>query len=464
MEKYTAYKPSGIKWIGDIPEHWVLINLKRVFSQRFSGTWGEEPKNNSNDRICLRVADFDYSNLRFKELPEYTIRNYKDDEICKYTLSKGSILIEKSGGGEKSPVGRSVFYDLKFDNALFANFLECLVVRDNYNPKFIVYYLSVMYSKRVIWKYVRQTTGIQNLTLSSLLSMESIYVPNISEQLSIVAFLEKATANIDAYIKQTEQEINTLNELKQAEIANVVTKGLNPNAPMKDSGISWIGEIPEHWECKRIGSTYIENKHINSDLGCNEAYKFNYGSLVRKDEDVKLEEVADVYSKYTVISKNDIIINGLNLNYDFVTQRVAIVEQKGIITSAYVTITPREEVNSEYFSYLFKSMDAKKLFNGMGTGIRLTLGFGELKKQQIPIPPKDEQDLIVKNIKAKTSKIEEYITTLKSEIAQMQEYKQRLISDVVTGKVDVRNVAVEKMEDIPEEEIEETEELENSEE
>lgn len=123
-----------------------------------------------------------------------------------------------------------------------------------------------MYSKRVIWKYVRQTTGIQNLTLSSLLSMESIYVPNISEQLPIVAFLEKATANIDAYIKQTEQEINTLNELKQAEIANVVTKGLNPDAPMKDSGIAWIGEIPEHWDGRYLFQVskehFISNKNV----------------------------------------------------------------------------------------------------------------------------------------------------------------------------------------------------------
>ena len=435
MEKYTAYKPSGIKWIGEIPEHWVAQRFTHYF------TFGKGLSITKADLKPNGISVISYGQIHSRlnngiailpEMIRYVDESYlQTDNNC--LLNRNDFIFADTSEDILGS-GNFAFNDL--NTPIFAGYhtliarpkgLEC--------PKYIAFFMSSVNYRRQIQSLVN---GVKVYSIGrNIIKKSTILLPPLPEQLSIVAFLEKATANIDAYIKQTEQEINTLNELKQAEIAQVVTKGLNPDAPMKDSGIAWIGEIPEHWECKRIGSTYIENKHINSDLGCNEAYKFNYGSLVRKDEDVKLEEVADVYSKYTVISKNDIIINGLNLNYDFVTQRVAIVEQKGIITSAYVAITPREDVNSEYFSYLFKSMDAKKLFNGMGTGIRLTLGFGELKKQQIPIPPKDEQDLIVKNIKAKTSKIEEYITALKSEIAQMQEYKQRLISDVVTGKMKV---------------------------
>jgi type I restriction enzyme S subunit len=206
---------------------------------------------------------------------------------------------------------------------------------------------------------------------------------------------------------------------------------------MKDSGIAWIGDVPEHWEVKRIGAFYIDNNNKNSALEFTEAYKFNYGTLVRKDEGIKLEEVADVYSKYTIISKNDIIINGLNLNYDFISQRVAKVDKKGIITSAYVAITPREDVFTDYFIYLFKSMDDKKLFHGMGTGIRLTLGYNELKRQLIPIPPLSEQQQIATYIETKVNQIDTYISITKREIEQMQEYKQRLISDAVTGKIKV---------------------------
>ena len=232
-----------------------------------------------------------------------------------------------------------------------------------------------------------------------------------------------------------ERERELLESLKQSEIANVVTHGLNPNVPMKDSGIPWIGMIPKHWTVERIASLYKENKNINSDLTTTQAYQFNYGTLVQKNREYKPDEDAAVYSKYTKITPGDIIINGLNLNYDFVSQRVAIAQTDGIITSAYIIMTPRENVLSSYFCYLFKSMDGQKLFHGMGTGIRLTLSFDELKKQYIPIPPLDEQQAIVDYIEIRLTKIDSYIADLQSEIDYLKEFKQSLISDVVTGQI-----------------------------
>ena len=232
-----------------------------------------------------------------------------------------------------------------------------------------------------------------------------------------------------------ERERELLDSLKQSEIANVVTKGLNPNVRMKDSGIPWIGMIPEHWEIRRWGNAFTENKDINTKLENTDAYQFNYGSLVRKKRTYKAEEDAETYSKYTVLKPNDIVINGLNLNYDFVSQRVAISAKNGIITSAYISMHPRKNVNAQYFCFLFKTMDAKKLFHGMGTGIRLTLSFAELKKQYIPVPPIDEQQAIVDYIEAKLSKIDSCMADLQAEIDYLKEFKQRLISDVVTGQI-----------------------------
>lgn len=122
-----------------------------------------------------------------------------------------------------------------------------------------------------------------------------------------------------------ERERELLESLKQSEIANIVTKGLNPNVPMKDSGIPWIGMIPEHWEVKRLAISFDENREYNSTLERTNAFQFNYGSLVLKNRDYKESEDAPVYAKYTLINPNDIVINGLNLNYDFVSQRVALV-------------------------------------------------------------------------------------------------------------------------------------------
>lgn len=239
-----------------------------------------------------------------------------------------------------------------------------------------------------------------------------------------------------------ERELRLLNELKESEIAKVVTQGLNPNVKMKDSGISWIGMIPEHWEVKRIASLFTGKVQTNSDFAYKHAFKFYYGTLVPKEETGDIEEYRETYVKYQVVEKDDILVNGLNLNYDFVSQRVAKAPSNGIITSAYIVVRPRLGTNANYYTYLFKTMDNKKLFHGMGTGIRLTLSFDELKKQMVVIPPENEQQTIVEYIDNKSAKITSLITSLESEIDYLKEYKQRLIADCVTGQINVQNIKV----------------------
>lgn len=200
----------------------------------------------------------------------------------------------------------------------------------------------------------------------------------------------------------------------------------------KDSGVQWLGKIPSHWDVKRLASAFVENRNLNVELKSIEAYKFNYGTLVRKDEDVTNEDVIETYRKYTLIEPKDILINGLNLNYDFVSQRVAISENRGIITSAYLAITPRENINPYYYCYFLKAMDSKKLFHGMGTGIRLTLSFAELKKQFILFPSVKEQEGIVAFLDEKTAEIDELVRQVEREIELLKEYKQAEIARVVT--------------------------------
>lgn len=174
----------------------------------------------------------------------------------------------------------------------------------------------------------------------------------------------------------------------------------------KPSGISWIGEIPSHWEEKRFSSQFHDKVALNSDYVFSRAHKFNYGTLVPKNEVGDVSELRETYVGYSLIRKDDIVINGLNLNYDFVSQRVALAEEDCIITSAYLPIRPFENTNSQYYVLLLKAMDSKKLFHGMGSGIRLTLSFKELKAQSIPVPPPAEQQKIVEFLSTKTSLID----------------------------------------------------------
>ena len=146
----------------------------------------------------------------------------------------------------------------------------------------------------------------------------------------------------------------------------------------KDSGVKWLGEIPSHWEMKRWRFLMNENAKKNSDCKLRLQLQFRYGDIVRKANQSEESDVLDTISKYTVVAPNDIMINGLNLNYDFISQRVAQVKEEGVITSAYISLRPTQIANSSYYTYFLKSMDAKKMFHGMGTGIRLTLSYNEL--------------------------------------------------------------------------------------
>ncbi len=203
----------------------------------------------------------------------------------------------------------------------------------------------------------------------------------------------------------------------------------------KDSGVQWLGEIPSHWIIKRLASMFTGEIEVNKDFYVKHAFKFNFGELVSKNEIGNTDEYKDVYSKYSLVKKGDIVINGLNLNYDFVSQRVACTPYDGIITSAYIVCRPRQTVNYQYYTFLFKGMDSIKLFHGMGTGIRLTLSFKELRKRLLPLPPLAEQRSIVSYLDTKCSLLDTLLSNKEKKISLLQEMKQRVIADAVTRGV-----------------------------
>lgn len=204
----------------------------------------------------------------------------------------------------------------------------------------------------------------------------------------------------------------------------------------KNSGVKWLGEIPSHWEVRKIIGSFSENKKKNTNFTFTRAMQFNYGTIVDKNEGFDTTEAKSIYCNYALINRGDIVINGLNLNYDFISQRVAISPKDGIITSAYVIVSPRENMNPYYFCYLFKDMDNMKMFHGMGTGVRKTLSFKELRNQLIPIPTLEEQDAIVRYLDAATSKIDKAIAMQQKMIDLLNERKQIIIQNAVTKGLD----------------------------
>lgn len=200
----------------------------------------------------------------------------------------------------------------------------------------------------------------------------------------------------------------------------------------KDSGVKWLGEIPSHWKLERWRFLMAENASKNTDLSIRTQLQFRYGDIVQKNSQGESSDVLETISKYTVVQPDDIMINGLNLNYDFISQRVAQVREQGVITSAYISLRTTSIADPKYYTYLLKAMDARKMFHGMGTGVRLTLSYKELKNQFLPCPAIDEQIKLSAYLDEKTSKIDEAIAQQQKMIDLLNERKQIIINNAVT--------------------------------
>lgn len=239
---------------------------------------------------------------------------------------------------------------------------------------------------------------------------------------------------------ERERELQTLNELKQAEIASAVTRGLNPNAPMKDSGIPWIGQIPAHWDLKYLFQIAREHYISNKEVHHQNLLSLSYGKIVRKDINTTDGLLPASFDTYQIIEPGNIVFRFTDLQNDHKSLRVGLTKETGIITSAYVVVeVDQEYILPEYFYYTLHSFDIKKLFYSMGGGLRQSLNYNGIRKLNIPIPPIEEQKSIVSFIEEKTNRIETMIRSLESEIEHLSEYKQRLISDVVTGQLNVQD-------------------------
>ena len=222
---------------------------------------------------------------------------------------------------------------------------------------------------------------------------------------------------------------------------------------MKDSGIEWIGAIPAAWGVHRIASHFQEIKEKNTDNAYSNALQFKMGRIIAKPQKWDEDETNETYSAYTVVHPNTIMINGLNLEFDFVTQRVARVECDGIITSAYIALSPRDDINAKYICYLFKSYDACRAFHSMGRGLRKILSYSELKNKPIVIPPLAEQERIAAFLDAECAEIDTVLEKTRASIEEYKKLKQAVITQAVTkgirGDRPMKDSGIEWIGEIP---------------
>ncbi|MBR6275853.1 MAG: restriction endonuclease subunit S [Prevotella sp.] len=423
MERYSSYKDTGISWIPYVPSHWEVARMKRIFSEAKEKTIDE--------------------NGALLSLSQYTGVTPKDD-----ANKVGMFEAESTIGYNVVHVGQFVMNIMLAWNGSYAvSDYEGIISPSycifNFNEKCAQKYFHYLLR---LPSYAGAFKTMSKGIIESRLRLYPIYflafktiIPPLADQEKIVRYLDSKTSKIDAYVADKEKEIQLLQELKQKTIAEAVTKGLNPNAKMRYSDISWIGMIPEHWEMKQLRSflsLFTEKGHGDAQL----LSVTREQGVILRDKDNKEENhnfVPEDLSGYKYIEKGDFAINKMKAWQG----SYAVSDYCGIVSPAYFTCKLKG-VNKDFFSRAIRSKAYIPFFTQYSKGIRVDqwdLNPNALKSIPFLLPPVDEQRAIVSYIEEKCQKIDTLITELQAEINYLKEYKQRLIADVVTGQVNVQN-------------------------
>lgn len=434
-------KNSGIEWIGEIPDSWKVMRLKEAIESHFGGCWGEEASEDDGI-LCIRIADFDFDRQTIKSSAS-TKRQYSTAQLEKGLLQDGDLILEKSGGGEKTSVGRVVVFEQKMFpcKAMFANFSECLRLKRNlHNEKYCAYLLKALYYTKEMSCFYHQTTGIQNLDIAEYLSMDLCF-PSRKEQDVIVDCLNEKLTEVDKLIEVQQAQIEKLKEYKQSVITEAVTKGLDPTAPMKDSGVEWIGNIPEGWEVRR-GKSIFRQRNEKGNAVCLQLLSptQRYGVIPQELYDkisgmtaVKLSLSVDLATMKT-IHKGDYCISLRSFQGGFEYSMY-----EGVVSPAYQVFYAYEKISDGYYKYLFKEKGFISEMNSFTLTIRdgKNISFGDFADSMIVYPPISVQQQIVDYLDNKCAKIDKLIALKQSKIDKLQEYKKSLIYEYVTGKKEI---------------------------
>ena len=446
LAQHLELKDSGIEWLGSVPEHWTIERLHRSVQGCFNGIWGNEP-NGHDDLTCVRVADFDRVRRRVR-LAKPTVRAIATAERKHRLMRNGDLLLEKSGGGDLQPVGIVILYDHNAE-AVCSNFVARMQVACHYDPNFLVYLHSHLYSIGLNVRSIKQTTGIQNLDSSSYLR-ERVAFPPPAEQVAIAHFLEHIDDQIRCCIRGKENLIKLLKEQKYAIINHAVTRGLDSAIRLKDSGIEWLGDMPSHWAVRRLRNTCsmrVSNvdKHKRSDelpvRLCNYIDVYKNDRIHSELDFMHATATEDEIERFR-LQRGDVLITKDSETWNDIGIPAVVEDSSDDLVCGYHLALLRplpSYLNSAYLFNVLQTVSVSHQFHVAASGVtRFGLSHNAIKSIWIPVPPVAEQVAIASFLDRVNSDIDRAAESAQQEISLLAEYRTRLIADVVTGKLDVR--------------------------
>ena len=408
-----AMKDSGIEWIGQIPENWNV--KKNKYDIKYIK--GKNPANTNIDGIgSPYIGASDLDSQRDYEL-------FTTDDIPACQVDDILILWD---GARAGLIGRN-------HQGKIASTVTKLEISSNICSPFFYWYL------KGFEKFLADMVGGTTIPHMSRKYIEDIFFLTIpyTEQQKIADYLDKRCEKIDTAIDNQKQIIEKLKEYKQSLITETVTQGLNPNVKLKDSGIEWIGSIPEHWKIRKLSRLFKERKCKNTGMKEHNVLSLSYGKIKKRDIENNMGVLPESFETYNIVIPGNIVLRLTDLQNDHRSLRTGLVKEVGIITSAYVTMERIMDIDEDYYHKLLHAFDIMKGFYNMGDGVRQSLKFNELNKLLLPQPPLSEQKEIAEYLDKKCNQIDKAIKEKEETINKLEEYKKSLIFECVTGKKEV---------------------------
>lgn len=422
--RYDKYKDSGIEWIGEIPDSWCLQRLKTVGDYRNGLTYApEDICEENNGTLVLRSSNIKEGKISLDD-NVYVSSNIPQ----RLKVKKGDILI-CSRNGSRDLIGKNALITEDI-NASFGAFM--MIFRCN-NPKYFYYILNSHIFNYYLGSFF--TSTINQLTGTNFGNMRIVYCPNINEQEAIAGYLDRKCGAIDETIEKQKSVIEKLKEYKQSIITQAVTKGLDKSAPMKDSGIEWIGQIPQHWDTCKIKHKFYLSSEINYDPTATLLSLFTHIGVRPRTEMEDKGNKAQTVIGYSLVKNGDIIVNKLLAWMG----AIGLSDYNGATSPDYDIYRLRNitDNNAKYYHYLFRSNNFKDECYKYGRGImlmRLRTYPEEFLNIFIPNITKAQQNDIVEFLDKKCSEIDKTIEDKEKLIEKLVEYKKSLIYECVTGK------------------------------
>lgn len=429
MKRYSSYSPSGTAWLGNIPSEWECKKIGSLFSQRKE-----------------KVSDKDFAPLSVSKggiVPQLDSAVKTDAGDNRKLVRAGDFVIN-SRSDRKGSCGIS-----PFDGSVsLINIV--LEPRQEWNGRYIHYLMrSPIFSE----EYYRYGRGIvSDLWTTRFNEMKNILlpIPSRQEQDQIVLYLDWQVSKINRLIEVKKEELRRISELKKTVVNEAVTHGLNPNAPMKFSGVEWLGDIPAHWttiKLRQILHPFSEKNHPELPLL---SVVREQGVIIRDVEDKESNHnfIPDDLSGYKMVKKGQFAMNKMKAWQG----SYGISDYTGIVSPAYFIFDVDFE-NLEYFHYAIRSKVYVNFFAQASDGIRVgqwDLSINKMKEIPFIVPPADEQKAIVEYIPVAFAKYDAAIEKLTEEVEVLHELRNKLISDVVTGQIDVRDIDVPEFEYVEE--------------